>query len=428
MLLLPLLRRVLPLLSISVLASGSVTNQEFVEGLYKSILCRHGDAAGIAEKVQLLQAETLTRAQMTMLVRFSEEYQKTSAYINGGKPTGNTDDECGSCSACKASKENTECCPGPVEVPLDYVESTPPAQQTKFFEYAFDATCADCVVAACKTWAEPPGGADGPAVCSTKAQLHCCHPTSSWGFYFIIAFGLLTLIYVGAGTMYGQSTGAQGMEAFPNAEFWKEAGGLVQDGLTFAAGGFHKNKRADYKPVSREAASARTPAEEAVAAARTEALTKVRKKWEKAQSSGANKQTPGRSTLIEAAMVGDRKKLESALKKAHKEGLLKEVIDCGDRRSFTAYHHAAATGHAGCVKDLLKAGADTALPNDMGETGWVLASRAHRTEVETLLRKLAAKKDGHKKLHLEAKLREAERAEKDGDGIGGLPDVDLLPE
>ena len=39
-----------------------------------------------------------------------------------------------------------------------------------------------------------------------------------------------------------------------------------------------------------------------------------------------------------------------------------------------------------------------------------------------------SKKDGHKKLHLEAKLREAERAEKDGDGIGGLPDVDLLPE
>ena len=411
---------------VALVSAESITNQEFVEGLYQSVLCRKGDAAGIAEKVASLKAEELTRAQMVMLVRFSEEYQSTSAYLAGGKPTGNTDDECGSCSACKAMNLNTECCPGPVKVPEGYDSSASAAEQAKFFHYAMDETCSDCVAAACKAWTELPAGTDGPAVCTTKAKLDCCHPTSSWGFYFVVVFALLTLLYIGAGTMYGQSTGGTGIETFPNFEFWKATGGLVQDGLSFTAGGFHKNKSSGYTPVTREAASALSPEEQAAATARQEALTKLQKKWEKAQSSGANKQNPGRSALIEAAMVGDHKKLESALKKAHKEKVLTQLIDAGDRRAFTAYHHAAANGHVDCVKLLLKGGADTSLPNDMGETGWVLATRAHRADVEEMLRKLAKKKDQNKKLFLETKLREAEKAHSSGDfGIGGLPAVDL---
>ena len=47
-------------------------------------------------------------------------------------------------------------------------------------------------------------------------------------------------------------------------------------------------------------------------------------------------------------------------------------------------------------------------------------------DVEEMLRKLAKKKDQNKKLFLETKLREAEKAHSSGDfGIGGLPAVDL---
>ena len=129
-----------------------------------------------------------------------------------------------------------------------------------------------------------------------------------------------------------------------------------------------------------------------------------------------------RSRLVEASMLGEKDKVKSFAKKD------RDSLDQGDRRGFTAYHHACANGHAAVVKALLKAGCDTAAVNDSGRcapvpsrclrlppadtarparsTGWALAREMKRAEVQELLAKVATK--GSKKLALEAKLHELE--------------------
>ena len=129
-----------------------------------------------------------------------------------------------------------------------------------------------------------------------------------------------------------------------------------------------------------------------------------------------------RSRLLEASMLGEKDKVKSFAKKD------RDSLDQGDRRGFTAYHHACANGHAAVVKALLKAGCDTAAVNDSGRcapvpsrclrlppadtarparsTGWALAREMKRAEVQELLAKVATK--GSKKLALEAKLHELE--------------------
>ena len=122
-------------------------------------------------------------------------------------------------------------------------------------------------------------------------------------------------------------------------------------------------------------------------------------------------------------MLGEKDKVKSFAKKD------RDSLDQGDRRGFTAYHHACANGHAAVVKALLKAGCDTAAVNDSGRcahpsrpaacffspltpralarsTGWALAREMKRAEVQELLAKVATK--GSKKLALEAKLHELE--------------------
>ena len=59
-------------------------------------------------------------------------------------------------------------------------------------------------------------------------------------------------------------------------------------------------------------------------------------------------------------MLGEKDKVKSFAKKD------RDSLDQGDRRGFTAYHHACANGHAAVVKALLKAGCDTAAVNDSG--------------------------------------------------------------
>ena len=68
-------------------------------------------------------------------------------------------------------------------------------------------------------------------------------------------------------------------------------------------------------------------------------------------------------------MLGEKDKVKSFAKKD------RDSLDQGDRRGFTAYHHACANGHAAVVKALLKAGCDTAAVNDSGRCAPVPPSR-----------------------------------------------------
>lgn len=172
--------------------------------------------------------------------------------------------------------------------------------------------------------------------------------------------------------------------------------GLVLDGITYtsrSAGGD------GYEPVG----APRKAKKGVVAAAETEEEKAVRVALEEATSKFEPMKTPAkmaqeRSRLIQASMMGEKDKVKSFAKK---DGC---TVDVGDRRGFTAYHHACANGHAGAVKALLKAGCNTAMVNDGGRTGWDLAQEMGRTNVTELLSKLAMK--GSKKLSAEARVKE----------------------
>ena len=64
-------------------------------------------------------------------------------------------------------------------------------------------------------------------------------------------------------------------------------------------------------------------------------------------------------------------------------------MDAADTRSYTAYHHACAGGHAKCVALLVLAGCNTACVTDANKTGWELAVETHKTEVVSTLTKLS---------------------------------------
>lgn len=187
--------------------------------------------------------------------------------------------------------------------------------------------------------------------------------------------------------------------------------GLVMDGITYtsiaagaeAAPGYEKVGRKDTKNV--------------VAAAETEdekelrlALEAATSKWETMKTSA--KMAQERSRLIQASMMGEKDKVKSFAKKDEK------TIDTGDKRGFTAYHHACANGHAAVVKVLLKAGCNSAMLNDGGRTGWDLAQDMGRTDVTELLYKLAAK--GSKKLRAEARVKELQAQ---SEAVGGVAQV-----
>lgn len=69
---------------------------------------------------------------------------------------------------------------------------------------------------------------------------------------YLILFGVVVGMYAGGGLYYGMAVqGKKGFAAMPNADFWRELGGLVKDGSTFAlSGGTTKAQpRAAYAPV-----------------------------------------------------------------------------------------------------------------------------------------------------------------------------------
>jgi hypothetical protein len=175
-------------------------------------------------------------------------------------------------------------------------------------------------------------------------------------------------------------------------------GGLILDGVTYtsiAAGG-------DVPPGYERLGPGRKKSSKVVAAAETAEETELRlaleaatAKWGSMKS--AAKVSQERSRLIEASMLGEKDKVKSYAKKDS------GAIDLGDKRGFTAYHHACANGHADAVKALLKAGCNTAKLNDGGRTGWDLAQEMGRSDVTELLSKLAAK--GSKKLKVEAEVK-----------------------
>ena len=119
-----------------------------------------------------------------------------------------------------------------------------------------------------------------------------------------------------------------------------------------------------------------------------------------------------RSRLLEASMLGEKDKVKSFAKKD------RDSLDQGDRRGFTAYHHACANGHADVVKVLLKAGCNSAMLNDSKRTGWDLAQEMGRTNVTELLQKVA-KKDS-KKLKAEARVKELQA---ESEAVGGVAQV-----
>jgi hypothetical protein len=183
--------------------------------------------------------------------------------------------------------------------------------------------------------------------------------------------------------------------------------GLVLDGVTYtsiAAGGD------GYEPVG----ASRKEKTQVVAAAETEEEQQLRIALEEASSKFESMKAPAKTTqersrLIQASMMGEKDKVKSFAKKDA------DTIDVGDKRGFTAYHHACANGHAEVVKALLKAGCNSAMLNDGRRTGWDLALEMGRANVTELLIKLAAK--GSKKLRAEARVKDLEQQSEDLIGV-----------
>lgn len=192
------------------------SDEEFVRNTYRAILCREGDEAGVQEKLKELRDGQMTRAQLIMVMRFSDEYQSTSTYLS---VNGNTNGECGGCSVCKPNVDVTRCCPGTVQPPPEYSENAP--DQSPFFQFAPDESCADCLVACPKGWASMEPNT-GPAKCNGHEQLECCSPQHAWGSVFLVCFFGFVVIYVVAGTVYGFQHGKDGVEALPNVAFWRD--------------------------------------------------------------------------------------------------------------------------------------------------------------------------------------------------------------
>eukprot|EP01043_Picozoa_sp_COSAG02_P027799 COSAG02_NODE_1654_length_11481_cov_3.465033_6_plen_199_part_00 len=193
------------------------------------------------------------------------------------------------------------------------------------------------------------------------------------------------------------------MTAVCDAQFFA----LVLDGVTYtsiAAGGD------GYEPVR----TSRKEKKQVVAAAETEEEQQLRIALEEASSKFESMKTPAKTTqertrLIQASMMGEKDKVKSLVKKDA------ETIDAGDKRGFTAYHHACANGHEDVVKVLLKAGCNSAMLNDGRRTGWDLAKEMGRANVTDLLNKLAAK--GSKKLRAEARVKNLEQQSEDLVGV-----------
>ena len=183
----------------------------------------------------------------------------------------------------------------------------------------------------------------------------------SWGAEFLVALGVLSGVYLSAGT-YLRAQGAR-RSLVPHAAFWQQVAGLTRDGVAFCS------------DQARETVAA-AESQERLLAAGPEGDT---------GSNGVTHVLPqaaGRSTptaLHTEAATGNAVRMVALLSTASAEQL-----NAGDRRGWTPFHCAAAGGHAECVRLLLGAGCDTTLLNDNRMTGWELAGELRRSEVLAL--------------------------------------------
>lgn len=102
---------------------------------------------------------------------------------------------------------------------------------------------------------DPGGDPGGDSSGGKKHHHHKCvgvHCDDLDMTVWVILFGVAAGLYTTGGLYYGMSVqGKRGFAAVPNAEFWRDLGGLVKDGAVFAlSGGSAKGQpRAAYAPV-----------------------------------------------------------------------------------------------------------------------------------------------------------------------------------
>jgi hypothetical protein len=146
--------------------------------------------------------------------------------------------------------------------------------------------------------------------------------------------------------------------ALPHHAFWVELAALVLDGVSFTV---HLGR-----PVALGTATASADATAAVAPGAPAAALL-----------GAGQALRGRTTALHAAAIrGDAKELATLLRAGSCLPL-----DGGDKRCYTAFHTACAGGHVACARLLLAAGCDPDLQNNVGLTGWALATQLQRAQV-----------------------------------------------
>jgi hypothetical protein len=180
-----------------------------VTAAYKAIFDRDPDPAGLASKVSVCTAKTpwpanafgpgadtslvgkpWSPAGMVLEFRSSAEYKDK-------KLTPQT--EKGGCHLCTAASNSPDCS----------VTTAPPE----------DASTVDCVI--------------------SLAATECCMPSGGWGGTFLLVAVVGAALYAGggAGYYYKVNDGAVG---HPHRQQLNELGGLVVDGLKFAAAGGKK--------------------------------------------------------------------------------------------------------------------------------------------------------------------------------------------
>eukprot|EP00455_Lapot_gusevi_P054392 TRINITY_DN870_c0_g1_i1.p1 TRINITY_DN870_c0_g1~~TRINITY_DN870_c0_g1_i1.p1 ORF type:complete len:256 (+),score=27.43 TRINITY_DN870_c0_g1_i1:147-914(+) len=67
-----------------------------------------------------------------------------------------------------------------------------------------------------------------------KTKYACAKPGISGGWIFVIILVCVTFVYISGGCFYKRrQLGAEGMEAFPNVDFWRTVPGYVKDGCYY---------------------------------------------------------------------------------------------------------------------------------------------------------------------------------------------------
>eukprot|EP01043_Picozoa_sp_COSAG02_P011894 COSAG02_NODE_446_length_22141_cov_17.963842_6_plen_261_part_00 len=242
-----------------------------------------------------------------------------------------------------------------------------------------------------------------------------------WGGQFILALAVVCSVYLLGSMLYMgrlEKLDFNDVRTFtPHGAQFVAMAGLVHDGFTFTLGAYAAARASP--GLAAPLLIAETKEEEGARKTREASVAALREKQKPA------KVGKSRTIIHEAAMVGDVAKLKKHLAAELADGGGKKssgkdkgsnrssgskILDQGDQRGYTPYHHACAGGHEECVKLLVAAGCDTLRTSDTGMTGWQLASKSGKVGLVAMLRKLAAK-GKHARLTLEFAVEEATEAE-----------------